>query len=58
MDLYRSVLAAQPDHPAANFNLGVLLCKAGDDSGKDLIRKAISLKPELANDVPPGISLG
>ena len=58
MDYYRRVLAVDPNHPVANFNLGVLMVHAGDPSGEDLIRRGIALQPNLASAVPPDIPLG
>lgn len=58
IDLSRRLIAVQPDNAVARFNLGVLLYKAGDESGKDLIREAVTAQPQLARQVPPDTTLG
>jgi tetratricopeptide (TPR) repeat protein len=51
IDLYRSVLAIEPDHPAANLNLGLLLLEQGDAvEGSSMIDRALALDPSLQLD--------
>ncbi len=48
-EIYRQVLAQQPDHPDAIYGLGMIALQVGHhDMAVDLIRRAISLKPDHA----------
>jgi len=47
--LYRRLLAAQPDHADARHLLGVLACQTGRlAEGVDSLRQAIALRPQVA----------
>jgi tetratricopeptide (TPR) repeat protein len=51
IDLYRRLLAVEPDHAAANLNLGVLLLEQGDAAeASGLIDRALALDPSLRLD--------
>ncbi len=43
--LFREILKEQPDHAAANYNLGQMLLQKNDESGIDYIEKAMKKDP-------------
>jgi protein O-GlcNAc transferase len=48
-EIYRRILAADPDYPDALHMLGTLTCQRGQlDAGIDLIRRAIARNPQAA----------